>query len=358
MRETANPSLSPVPQASRHSHRRWTAESGDHDLESGQRGPGTVNFANASALDTSATFSAVGNYLLQLEATDGQFTSVDYVNITVNPVTATLTAVADTYIDGGSTTTNYGTSASLSVSGKPDDAALLKWDLSSIPAGSTLQSAKLSLNVTGTSTNTYEIYELKRSWSESQATWKKANSATNWQTAGAVGALDRGTTVLGTVTASATGILNVALNAAGLAVVQGWVNNPASNFGFVLQDYANTNKDDLVFSSKEATVAANRPQLSLVYNPPALPMSLTALAGSSLNTATTSADKPPALKKNSTAPAKEQAFADLAAPAQSSRATTLSPVVSTRPKDADPENDFDSAPAFDLALESALTISL
>ena len=78
---------------------------------------------------------------------------------------------------------------------------------------------------------------------------------------------DRGSTVLGTVTATATGIRNIVLNAAGLAVVQGWINNPATNFGFVIQDYDNANKDDLVFSSREATVAANRPHLQVVYTP-------------------------------------------------------------------------------------------
>ena len=90
----------------------------------------------------------------------------------------------------------------------------------------------------------------------------------NWQSAGAQGSLDRGSTVLGTVTATATGVRNIVLNAAGLAVVQGWIDNPATNFGFILQDYANSNKDDLVFSSKEATNAANRPQLQFVYIPP------------------------------------------------------------------------------------------
>ena len=182
--------------------------------------------------------------------------------------------------DGGSKTSNYGAASSLIADGNPDFGALLKWNLTSIPAGSTLQSATLSLNVTGTSADTYEIYELKRNWTELQATWNKATTGTNWQSAGAQGSLDRGSTVLGTVTATATGIRNVVLNAAGLAVVQGWVNNPATNFGFILQDYANTTKDDLVFSSKESTVAANRPQLQVVYNPPSLaPLSLSSFAG-------------------------------------------------------------------------------
>lgn len=236
-------------------------------------GPGTVSFGNTTSLDTSATFSAIGTYTLKLTATDGQYTTTDFVQVIVTPVTATLASVADTYIDGGSTGTNFGASMSLVVSGKPDEAALLKWDLSSVPAGSTLLSATFTINVTNASANTYEIYELKRNWTESQATWKLAANKTNWQTAGAQGSLDIGTTVLGTISPvpgspGATGLRSITLNAAGLAVVQGWLNNPATNFGFALQDYDNANKDDLVFSSKEATVSANRPQLQVVYVPP------------------------------------------------------------------------------------------
>ncbi len=48
-------------------------------------GPGTVTFADASAVDTTATFSAAGDYVLQLEANDGTDTTPDTVTITVNP---------------------------------------------------------------------------------------------------------------------------------------------------------------------------------------------------------------------------------------------------------------------------------
>lgn len=93
---------------------------------------------------------------------------VAVVQIVVNPLTTTLTATADTYIDGRNATSNFGPSANLFVDGKPDNGTLLKWDLSSIPTGSTLQLATLSINVTGTSADAYEIYEVKRSWSESR----------------------------------------------------------------------------------------------------------------------------------------------------------------------------------------------
>ena len=46
-------------------------------------GPGTVTFANASAIDTTATFSAIGTYVLQLAASDSVLQASDTVTVTV-----------------------------------------------------------------------------------------------------------------------------------------------------------------------------------------------------------------------------------------------------------------------------------
>ena len=48
-------------------------------------GPGTVTFGNASLVDTTATFSAAGSYVLRLTATDGTGPVFDEVTVTVNP---------------------------------------------------------------------------------------------------------------------------------------------------------------------------------------------------------------------------------------------------------------------------------
>ncbi|HUW84523.1 MAG TPA: hypothetical protein VMZ31_17195, partial [Phycisphaerae bacterium] len=48
-------------------------------------GPGTVTFGNANAVDTTATFSTDGVYVLQLLADDSLLQSTDTVTITVNP---------------------------------------------------------------------------------------------------------------------------------------------------------------------------------------------------------------------------------------------------------------------------------
>src|SRR5439155_25139029 len=48
-------------------------------------GPGTVSFANASALTTTATFSTSGAYVLRLTASDTALSSTSDVTMTVNP---------------------------------------------------------------------------------------------------------------------------------------------------------------------------------------------------------------------------------------------------------------------------------
>src|SRR5262249_34835340 len=58
-------------------------------------GPGTVTFANGSALTTTATFSTAGSYVLRLTASDTALTSSSDVTITVNPVNQAPTVNAD-----------------------------------------------------------------------------------------------------------------------------------------------------------------------------------------------------------------------------------------------------------------------
>ena len=50
--------------------------------------------------------------------------------------------------------------------GNPDESSLVRWDLNAIPASSTVQSVSLTVNVTNSTTNAYQIYEIKRPWVE------------------------------------------------------------------------------------------------------------------------------------------------------------------------------------------------
>ena len=46
-------------------------------------GPGTATFGNANAVDTTATFTVAGTYVLRLTASDGQATTTDDVTVVV-----------------------------------------------------------------------------------------------------------------------------------------------------------------------------------------------------------------------------------------------------------------------------------
>jgi alpha-tubulin suppressor-like RCC1 family protein len=82
-------------------------------------GPGTVTFANASAEDTTASFSVAGTYVLRLTATDGALTNSDDVTITVQGDTPPPSSVILGAIAGGE-------SHSLAVK---DDGTLWSWGL-------------------------------------------------------------------------------------------------------------------------------------------------------------------------------------------------------------------------------------
>ena len=51
-------------------------------------GPGTVTFADATAVDTTASFPVDGTYVLRLTADDGLLTAFDELTVTVNPIAA------------------------------------------------------------------------------------------------------------------------------------------------------------------------------------------------------------------------------------------------------------------------------
>ncbi|HXG60257.1 MAG TPA: DNRLRE domain-containing protein [Planctomycetota bacterium] len=177
----------------------------------------------------------------------------------------------DTYISASNTTTNYGASTALLVDGDDpngtgrDKAILIKWDLSSIPPGSRVQSASITFDVLNPSSQSYEIYRAGKPWVEGEATWNVYRTGSSWEVPGAKGSGDRGTTVRGKLTGTSTGLQTMALNADGVALIQQWVDNPSSNFGFIIANASNTDGIDL--SSREIGTASRRPKLAVTYVP-------------------------------------------------------------------------------------------
>src|SRR5437764_4896805 len=172
--------------------------------------------------------------------------------------TSLYSGTRDTYLASSAPSTNFGAATTLWVDGAGGSPALLRWKGITIPAGSTVQSATLTLNVTTPTSGTYNLYALKRDWWEDQSNWNSYGPGSNWEIPGAKGTLDRGTTVVGTVTAPATGQRTITLNAAGIALVQSWVDSPSTNNGLII-DNSTTVADTMAFDSRNALTASNRP---------------------------------------------------------------------------------------------------
>jgi hypothetical protein len=187
---------------------------------------------------------------------------------TAPATTTSLTSTADTKLVENAPTTNYGRATPARATG--DDPAgsgkdvysLLRWDLSSIPAGSEVSSVSINLNVTNASNQTYQLYEINRAWVEQAATWLLYASGSSWEVAGAKGSLDRGAQV-GTITPRITGKQSSPISA---SVVQRWIEDPSSNQGLIVANTTNTDAFD--FSSREAATVGNRPQLQVTYTAP------------------------------------------------------------------------------------------
>jgi hypothetical protein len=178
---------------------------------------------------------------------------------------------------------NYGVSDTVSVgetnsvAGDPRH-ALIKFDLSSIPAGATINSATLSLYATidaSSNADTFRVYRLKRAWVEGTrnaandspatgVTWERYDTTNSWQTLGGTGANDIDTSSIGSRAFTAAETLNefkdFPLTAAvkeDLDLGNGWL------IGFDGSAAAGNNR--YLFASSDNATAANRPKLVVDY---------------------------------------------------------------------------------------------
>ena len=183
------------------------------------------------------------------------------------PAMLTLPAVADTYLNGQQKANNYGAADPLLYANLPNTTAvpLMRFD---VPHKLTIASAELHLFImnNGASGELAELFQVMQTWDEGTqngslglANWTVATSASNWSAPGAGGAA-RGTTVLAQGSVSNTGATTLVLNQAGLAVLQGWSDDPVNNpnFGFVVDSNMNV---PFEFSSREDADATRVPTL-------------------------------------------------------------------------------------------------
>ena len=150
-------------------------------------GPGTVTFGNGALASTTASFSAAGTYVLRLTANDGELVSSDDVTIIVNPagaITSTLTPTADSYVEDGAKSTNFGTSGEMRVkrssSAGYNREGLLKFDLSALSGAVTSVKLRLygKLQDTREANVVTQVFATSTGWTETGVTWNNRPAAT------------------------------------------------------------------------------------------------------------------------------------------------------------------------------------
>ncbi len=165
--------------------------------------------------------------------------------------------------------------------------AFVRFDVASaVPAGSTIVSARLDMVVTSTKGNPVDVslWRITAAWAEGtsdaplpggggaaatagDATWtKRVWPGTSWSTPGGdtasfASATSPISTALGTFSFGPTGAMT--------SNVQGWLDNPATNFGWQLRgDELQAPPSARRWGSREAANAGDRPVLTIIYNAP------------------------------------------------------------------------------------------
>lgn len=169
--------------------------------------------------------------------------------------TVSLTPSADTYVFNSSGDTNFGTVDSTYVSfgnGPAFGRAYYQFDLSSIPAGSTINSATLSLPLKSISAVvTVQMYMSRPdvAWNETSLTWNNQPAMTNVQTK-----------LFNTQSPSTWDMTDA---------VKNWVANSWANNGVVIKTSENTGSQyTFGYYTKESGVQTGIPTLAVDYTAP------------------------------------------------------------------------------------------
>lgn len=166
----------------------------------------------------------------------------------------------DTRLESLHPNTNYGTSVDMIA--KRDKSPLFRFDLTAIPSGKTVVCAYFGYYVQDPSIRSFPVYEVKRPWTETDATWNLYAPGAAWGSPGATSGSDIGSTPIGEVTGATNWRREAALD---LFVVQNWIDNPAQNHGFIVANSAAN--DGINIASSETPDVNLRPGLSITYLP-------------------------------------------------------------------------------------------
>ncbi len=159
--------------------------------------------------------------------------------------------VGDTFVNSGSSKTNYGTSPILAVG--QGNTSYLKFNLSGVPTGATISKATLRLYVDAVSTGgTFDVYNLPATpaWAEGTLKYNSPPPALGTSATG------------GHPVTLASSNCNTFIVIDITATVQGWLTTPSSNNGIALALVGSSGY--FSFDSKESVLTSHEPELEIV----------------------------------------------------------------------------------------------
>jgi hypothetical protein len=207
--------------------------------------------------------------------------------LSAGAATLTLKPVADTSLFEQSPDNNLGRSqlAAGTIRLLKKSRALVRFDVSAVPANVVISSATLAFKVvkspSGAAASTFEVRRVLTGWSEGtksgsqgapaaagEATWR-SRGAGSWAAPG--GAIGTDFAPAASATRALSGSsLNFASTAGLVGEVQSWVTNPAGNFGWVLMSQSEaTAKTARRLGNRET--AGSEPTLTIDYTIPVEP---------------------------------------------------------------------------------------
>jgi hypothetical protein len=198
-------------------------------------------------------------------------------------VTINLFPVADTYIRDSAPTANFGAAspllAGVALAGSPVQRCLFKFSLADLPSGATITSVNLQLIATAgpRENSNFDLNRVLNDWTETGATWNERMAGTPWGAPGSQAGTDF--VANPSVTAPLQPVLDPAttndFSSPGMvADVQMWLDDPDTNFGWILHATGGQSSSGRQVASREN--ASLRPVLTIDYTvsepiPPATP---------------------------------------------------------------------------------------
>lgn len=281
LNRTGGMSISLAARALQTDSARYAAEAGLAQINSQTQSRNCSGYTDLpAAAFGAASFSATVNpksgtpVTLASTATlpDGTTSSLTRSNVAAHQTTQyTVTlqpgaAGLDTYLSKPSQTFNYGASDDLRVN-SDGLVSIVQFDLSSIPGGSDIRSALLSLYHTTGGSDTVNAFRLTRTWTEgtgsgsntgSGATWASADGVQAWGTEG--GDYDTASGVATTLSANGSwSTWNLT------ALAAAWTTGAQPNYGVALVAAGGGTN---AFTSSDTATATQRPKLVLDFLPP------------------------------------------------------------------------------------------